>query len=74
MWGRNRIVNRMAFACLASLAIFAGGLVPLSWFKSRRPEHKSRVGKVVEQEAKEKAPFEQLVISNSYSRKPRLCS
>jgi hypothetical protein len=59
MWGRSRIVNRMAFACLASLAVFAGGLVALSWYKSRRPEHRRRVRKVVEQDVKE-APVEQL--------------
>jgi hypothetical protein len=50
----------MAFACLASLAVFAGGLVALSWYKSRRPEHRSRVRKVVDQDVKEEAPVEQL--------------
>jgi hypothetical protein len=45
-----RIVNKMAFACLANLAIFAGGLVALStlsWYKGRGPQERKRVRKVV---------------------------
>jgi|GraSoiStandDraft_47_1057283.scaffolds.fasta_scaffold1486505_1 hypothetical protein len=48
-------MNRMAFACLASLAVFAGGLVALGWYKSRRHEYR----KLVEQDVKE-AVAEQL--------------
>jgi hypothetical protein len=49
----------MTFACLAGLAVFAGGLVALSWYKSRRPEYRKRVKKVIEQDVKE-AVAEQL--------------
>jgi len=52
-------VNRKTFACLASLALFAGGLVALSWYKSRRPEHRKQLRKVVKQDVKE-AVAEQL--------------
>jgi hypothetical protein len=58
-----RIVNKMAFACLASLAIFAGGLVALStlsWYKGRGPQDRKQARKVVEQDTKEEALVEQL--------------
>jgi hypothetical protein len=45
-------MNRMTFACLASVAVFAGGLVAIGWYKSRRPEHRKRVRKIVEQDVK----------------------
>jgi hypothetical protein len=48
-------VNRIKLACLASLALFVGGLVALSWYRGRR-----RVRKTVAQEVKEEAPVEQL--------------
>ena len=33
MCGRNRTMNRMAFACFTGVAAFACGLVSLSWYK-----------------------------------------
>ncbi len=59
MCGRNQTMNRMAFACFAGVAAFACGLVALSWYKSRRPEYRKRVRKLVEQDVKE-AVAEQL--------------
>ena len=47
MCGRNRTMNRMAFACFAGVAAFACGLVALNWYKSRRPEYRKRVRKLV---------------------------
>ena len=52
----------MAFACLAGLGIFAGGLVAmsaLSWYKGRGPRERKRARNVAEQESKE-ALVEQL--------------
>jgi hypothetical protein len=47
----------MAFACLASLAIFAGGLAAWStimWYKgSRGPRDRKKVRKAVKKEPKE---------------------
>ena len=59
MCGGNRTMNRMAFAFLTGVAAFACGLVALSWYKSRRPEYRKRVRKLVEQDVKE-AVAEQL--------------
>jgi hypothetical protein len=47
-------MNRMAFTCFAGVAAaFACGLVALSWYKSRRPEYRKRVRKLVEQDVQE---------------------
>jgi hypothetical protein len=46
-------MNRITFACFAGVAAFACGLVALSWYKSRRPEHRKQLRKVVEQDVKE---------------------
>ena len=40
----------MAFACLASVAIFAGGLVALSalsWYKGRGPQDRKKVREIL---------------------------
>jgi len=52
-------MNRMAFACFVGVTAFACGLVTLRWYKSRRPEYRERVRKLVEQDVKE-AVAEQL--------------
>jgi hypothetical protein len=52
-------MNRITFACFAGVTAFACGLVALSWYKSRRPEYRKRVRKLVEQDVKE-AVAEQL--------------
>lgn len=55
-----KLVNRMVYVCLTSLAILAGGLTALytlSWYKGRGPRDRKRVKK--EEEPKE-APLEQL--------------
>ena len=59
MCGRNRTMNRMAFAYFAGVAAFGCGLVALRWYKSRRPEYRKRIRKIVEQDVKE-AVAEQL--------------
>jgi hypothetical protein len=56
----HRTMNRITLACLASLALLAGGLVALSWYRGRRPEGRRRVRKTFAQEVKEEAPGEQL--------------
>ncbi len=54
----------MAFACLASLGIFAGGLATWSaimWYKGRGPRERRRVRKIaVEEEEHKEALTEQL--------------
>jgi len=52
-------MNRMAFACFVGVTAFACGPVTLRWYKSRRPEYRERVRKLVEQDVKE-AVAEQL--------------
>ncbi|MGB7955288.1 MAG: hypothetical protein WCF23_15015 [Candidatus Nitrosopolaris sp.] len=52
-------MNRMALACFAGVAAFACGLVALNWYKSRRPEYRKRVRKLVAEDIKE-AVAEQL--------------
>jgi len=52
-------MNRMAFAYFAGVAAFGCGLVALRWYKSRRPEYRKRIRKIVEQDVKE-AVAEQL--------------
>lgn len=62
MRGYYRVVNRMAFVCLASLSIFAGGLPAWSaimWYKGRGPRDRKRVGKLEKRDSREE-PLEQL--------------